>query len=1062
MLSSNKKSSTRFIIIAVIFLLVAGLGYYIFNSLFAKDENLKDEQKVVYLLGMALTTSGLFVCLVQKAMEKKDEQKDTPVEYYPILSAVFSGIVILLGYAYFGMFPAGGRTIMVVDMYHQYAPLLQGMKDKLLNFDSLMYSFKDGIGTSYIPMIAYYLASPFNLILLLIPFHLLAEGILIVITLKLMLSAAFFALALQYFFKRRDMSVMITSLLYSTMAYTIAYSWNTMWMDGFMILPLAVLGLERLLKERKFKLYIFSLAYAILTNYYIAMMICIFLVLYFIGYLIREKATFKQDVRSFFEFGICSVVAAGIVAVIAIPTYLSMGATYAGTGGDLPETSNLYTMVKFFARSLYKVAPTVRSQTDGVKNLPNIFCGIMTLVTVPMYLSMKTIPAKRKIANVFIWLVIGISLVINAPNLLWHGLHTPSDLPYRYSFLYSFILLLMSAEVIAKIKDVQPKQIALSVTGIIAFLVFAETQSDLDLSFSTLYGTALFVFVYGIVFFIASRKGVKEGVSFTLILIVVFYETVLNLGTESVQLRKQESHSGHYSYIDNAVVSGAQAAADEMTRLVGDDFYRVEFLPHKTTCDPSLLNYRGISLFASTMPEFEENALKALGYESNGVNSHINRSFNPISDSILGLKYIAFKNDSSSKFESAPGESYNSPFLRYVTTTSVEDVKTTGSGTEIMKYNIFENVNALPIAFVAKGNLRTTINDNGKEEGFVYVDYNENGKPVNPPRPFEDILALMRALTGTRCDGLLTQIAPTHTSGSGSIGGSRVSAFNTGGSGTNIYTVTAEKEGQILVAVDCGAAKSINIKTEHQSYSTGNKIYVINCGNMQPGEEVTVTIESSSSVSGNIYAYYLDETIMNNTFDELKKGGITLSDFGDTYIKGTVTNNTDQTQAVFASIPYDEGWSVKVDGKKVETYMGAKAFLCFDIEPGEHTVEYSFFTKGLGLGILVEIIALALLAYIILDQRYRQGKSHPKFLAPVFKKLSLDDSVIEPDLAKKAPEAVTETGPAEAPAAEDAPGDTAESAAEDAEDNREENGSGEGGTAPAEESADSQTDVKND
>ena len=61
------------------------------------------------------------------------------------------------------------------------------------------------------------------------------------------------------------------------------------------------------------------------------------------------------------------------------------------------------------------------------------------------------------------------------------------------------------------------------------------------------------------------------------------------------------------------------------------------------------------------------------------------------------------------------------------------------------------------------------------------------------------------------------------------------------------------------------------------------------------------------------------------------------------------------------SIPYDEGWTVKVDGKKVDYYKVAGAFIGVDIGAGSHTVEFSYMPQGMLLGIAISVICMVLL-----------------------------------------------------------------------------------------------------
>lgn len=72
---------------------------------------------------------------------------------------------------------------------------------------------------------------------------------------------------------------------------------------------------------------------------------------------------------------------------------------------------------------------------------------------------------------------------------------------------------------------------------------------------------------------------------------------------------------------------------------------------------------------------------------------------------------------------------------------------------------------------------------------------------------------------------------------------------------------------------------------------------------------------------------------------------------------------------LFTTIPYDAGWTVKVDGQRVETYGVADALLAFDVGAGEHTVELSYSTPGLLMGIFISVVCLILLILVVLLTR---------------------------------------------------------------------------------------------
>ena len=67
-------------------------------------------------------------------------------------------------------------------------------------------------------------------------------------------------------------------------------------------------------------------------------------------------------------------------------------------------------------------------------------------------------------------------------------------------------------------------------------------------------------------------------------------------------------------------------------------------------------------------------------------------------------------------------------------------------------------------------------------------------------------------------------------------------------------------------------------------------------------------------------------------------------------------------ELLFLSIPYDEGWSFRVDGKPAECEKIAKGFMALRIGKGQHEIEMKYFPPGLKLGILISVLALIIFA----------------------------------------------------------------------------------------------------
>src|SRR5699024_2589221 len=91
--------------------------------------------------------------------------------------------------------------------------------------------------------------------------------------------------------------------------------------------PLIAVGLEALVNEGKYKLYCISLALCILSNYYISIMVCIFLVLYFLLQLVCSHMSLKNMGAAAVRFALFSLLAGGLAAVLLIPEYAALHLT---------------------------------------------------------------------------------------------------------------------------------------------------------------------------------------------------------------------------------------------------------------------------------------------------------------------------------------------------------------------------------------------------------------------------------------------------------------------------------------------------------------------------------------------------------------------------------------------------------------------------------------------------------------------------------------------------------------------------------------------------------------
>ena len=97
--------------------------------------------------------------------EAKDLKRRQNAENMPhyLLAFLLPMFTVITAFAILQCYPFGKRTMLTVDLYHQYAPYLVAFRDKILSGDSLLYSWNDGLGNEYFGAFANYTASPLNI-----------------------------------------------------------------------------------------------------------------------------------------------------------------------------------------------------------------------------------------------------------------------------------------------------------------------------------------------------------------------------------------------------------------------------------------------------------------------------------------------------------------------------------------------------------------------------------------------------------------------------------------------------------------------------------------------------------------------------------------------------------------------------------------------------------------------------------------------------------------------------------------------------------------------------------
>ena len=546
-----------------------------------------------------------------------------------IIAFVIPLIIMTALYIAREIYPFGNNCYLRSDMYHQYAPFFSELWNKLRHGESLTYSWDIGMGTNFTALYAYYLASPSNWFIVLFPQKYMIEIMNVIIILKLCLSSLTFTYYISKHFNTRKCTIALFGMFYALSGFVAAYSWNIMWLDCLVLLPLIILGLERLVNENRCFLYCITLGLCIYTNYYIAIMVCISVVLYFIVLMAAYKGTRRPViyVKKFLNFAIYSLLAGGLAACLLLPEFYAFTLS-ASNNIEFPKKLSLYfSILNIVTRHLINVPVHL-----GLDHYPNIYCSVAVLLLFPLYVMDKKVDLREKIGKSALVLIFLTAFNLNIPNFIWHGFHFPNSLPCRQSFIYVFFLLAMCYEALSHLKSMTTKQLGGALWIAIGILLFIEQVFTVDetYDFTIVYISGAFILVYALIMLIHLKHEFKVPVIIFIAFSLCIIECTINMDSTGIGTTSRSSYLLDY----DAVKTVTQTVADD-----DSSFYRMDKkFGSRSNNDGAWHNYHSISTFSSTSNGAMEKFFGELGFE-HSFNAYKYNGATLVTESLFSVKY---------------------------------------------------------------------------------------------------------------------------------------------------------------------------------------------------------------------------------------------------------------------------------------------------------------------------------------------------------------------------------------------------------------------------------------
>lgn len=923
-----------------------------------------------------------------------------------LISFIVPAAIMLYAFSKNGIHPFGDRQMLVVDSWHQYYPFFRVEREKLMNGDSFLYSWQNGMGTNFLSLISYYAAGPLNWISVFFDDEHIRDAFMYVLVAKIGFSGAFFSCFLRYTYKQKNFSVCMFSTMFALCSYMLGYYWNTMWFDTIALFPLVMTGVVAICREKKWKLFTFSLALSLISSYYIGYFTCIFCIFMFAAAGIIEPKGIKDFFVKLLIMIRSSVLGIALSAFITLPAYFGLQLTHSADN-NFPKDTVFYEKWKDLFANLLSFNQPVR-----IEGLPNFACGMLAVFLFGVFVFSGGIKIREKISVLVMLAVIVVSCNMNKLNYIWHGFHFTNQIPYRFAFIFSFVLVaaaFRAYDVMMK-KGITIYQFLLTLIAPAAVFWLNYRKSPKEFPFSKTNMTVLFIAVgvtvavtvlsailknrkYSIIFvpvlavawgaFIMFYTDSDDFIKFenlfdkdktnpiimsvvvtaaflaifALVRILNMKNTVLRntitgitlscvLGVELVGNAcvgvQTVGTSGYDTYPDRN--KEVQTLLSGMRENDTEPFYRTEMTGTYTLNDSALYGYYGMSQFSSSANVSVTRLMRRLGlYASEAGNRYYYRTSTPIVNSLLGIKYIISKKGliKSEEMSLEMQDSENGVYL-------------------------YRNKYPLSLGFMVSDDILEIEDRNG----------------VNP---FEYQNNVIKLATGSEKPCFTAQPVAlvdykNMNAQKKGYGNYSFSKENKNLSASAVYSFDGVENGYLYGYANNGSCDKISVKSEEGVIESDVSIedypVVFPMGNGQEGTTTDVEIfakKDSNSGSYNLMIYALKKDAFEEAYNRLADEQLNITSFSDTRITGDI--DVIEDGILYMSMPYEKGWTVRIDGEEVKTVKVLHSMMGAEVPAGHHTIEIEYMPEGLVAGVIVSGTAVIIcVAVAFIDVRKRRRK----------------------------------------------------------------------------------------
>ncbi|MCR5702222.1 MAG: YfhO family protein [Lachnospiraceae bacterium] len=831
--------------------------------------------------------------------------------------------------------PFFDESIMRGDCGKQYYQLCVELWNKVRSGGSLLFSWNAGGGIDFLLNMFYYLFSPFTLIILAVPKAHIADAVQVVMILKW---SCMYVTMLYYFMHTKFNTITKNKKFISFVVATVYALSNCIlyrlalfnWHDVLILFPIILLLLEKMIRDGSWKLYTLLLWIAILTNFYTAYQLCVFLVIWFVFCINKDT---EHKLSRLLTFAGSSLLSGVSAMVVILPSVLNGYNRTSLNEQNLVFLKNIYTnKILFSVWVFFEKMFLFDDTSDAVSINPNMYFSIGALVLVGIYIGIKS---DIKIKNIALLLFLIASLFVGKLSYAWHGFSIPHGLFHRILFLFVFMVAFIVMDLFNNIDTIEWKKTAVIMFVELIVLVAAFLHIT---QFAGFYGyfISFMLFAFYVILMVLYLKKSINLSHFAVVFGVVIVCELLANSIYELQEYNNYSVERFYDTKDTIkLLSDVNMGKDERISVING-------LPN----DGLLMNKPVQDVFLSyTLGKYIMMS-KSLGMPYDDEVSYGLYGASPLINLMNNIHYAVANSD--------------------MCVADMDKVKTSGN------VALYKNNRTAGLGYMADEKL---LDWNYEKLGPFNSQNSFANLSTGEGDIFEIVYPEVDCIATTEIDYDKEMFDKGYYQFDYTV--ATIDGFE-----YSVVTVKAPKDMDMYIAADNGNFANTFVFMDDEEVLEGKEEYkqhVIHIGDVKKDQEIKMIISHSTLSDGDSNTLLFqfaafDEDNYQKVYDKLSANVLDIETMKDDYVKGKIT--ADKDGLMMTSIPAMDGFSVYADGKKTD-YKKVGAFIAVPLSAGEHEVEFKYMTPYFKQGAIISlagILVYVLLCVVALNKRKEDNK----------------------------------------------------------------------------------------